>query len=473
LIAYTYDVNNQRISKNVNGVVERYVLDQNQIALVFDGQGVQKSRYLYGNQVDQVLAEETGTSVRWFLADEQGTIKDVVDNVGTAIDHIAYDSFGRIVNQTSAIDLRFAYTGREWDGEAGQYYYRARYYDPMIGRFISEDPLGFGGGDTNIYRYVDNSSTNHTDPSGLKCDCKKGFFEQLGARLRNAAVGSLTGAAGGATTGAIAGGVVGSFAGGVGAAPGAVTGAGAGAVEGAIQGGISGLLEDPCASLQDVALNGGLNGGLGGLGKGYSAAKAAAARAAAKEAEALAAAAKRVCCFVAGTLIQTIDGEKAIEDIKIGDWVLSDDPNTPGGIEYKQVLQTFNHDTTNLVDIFINGEKITTTDTHPFWVQDVGWVAARDLNAGTHLQTKTESWLAIDVALGGAGQRVLEFDLQTNFDGSDLAVLPTIGWLSTWLMPMACLCRSMVKDPPIYRCLLMVSRELRLSLVWYSLMAAM
>jgi hypothetical protein len=99
-----------------------------------------------------------------------------------------------------------------------------------------------------------------------------------------------------------------------------------------------------------------------------------------------------------------IDGEKSIaplapksiEDIKIGDWVLSDDPNTPGGIEYKQVLQTFNHDTTSLVDIYIGGEKITTTNTHPFWVQDVGWVAARDLDAGTHLQTKTESWLAID-----------------------------------------------------------------------------
>jgi hypothetical protein len=95
-------------------------------------------------------------------------------------------------------------------------------------------------------------------------------------------------------------------------------------------------------------------------------------------------------------MIQTIDGEKAIEDIKIGDWVLSDDPNTPGGIEYKQVLQTFNHDTTSLVDIYIGGEKITTTDTHPFWVQDVGWVAARDLNAGTHLQTKDESWLSIN-----------------------------------------------------------------------------
>jgi RHS repeat-associated protein len=140
--------------------------------LVFDGQGTQKQRYLYGTVVDQVLAEESAVGVRWFLANEQGTIKDVVDNTGTVIDHITYDSFGRIVGQTSAVDLRFAYTGREWDGETGQYYYRARYYDPTVGRFINEDPLGFGAGDTNIYRYVGNSSTNAIDPSGLvSCDC--------------------------------------------------------------------------------------------------------------------------------------------------------------------------------------------------------------------------------------------------------------------------------------------------------------
>jgi RHS repeat-associated protein len=167
-IGYTYDVNNQRIGKNVDGAVERYVLDRNQIALVFDGSGVQKSRYLYGTQTDQVLAEETGANLRWFLADEQGTIKDVVDNTGAVIDHISYDSYGRIVNQTNPLDLRYAYTGREWDGETGQYYYRARYYDPTVGRFINEDPLGFGAGDTNIYRYVGNSPTNAVDPSGLE-----------------------------------------------------------------------------------------------------------------------------------------------------------------------------------------------------------------------------------------------------------------------------------------------------------------
>jgi RHS repeat-associated protein len=167
-IEYTYDVNNQRIGKKIDGVVtERYVLDRNQIALVFDGQGVQKARYLYGTQVDQVLAEESGTQVRWFLADHQGTVKDVVDNTGVVIDHIIYDSFGRIVSQTNPIELRFAYTGREWDGETGQYYYRARYYDPANGRFISEDPIGFASGDTNLTRYVFNSPLSLTDPSGL------------------------------------------------------------------------------------------------------------------------------------------------------------------------------------------------------------------------------------------------------------------------------------------------------------------
>jgi Pretoxin HINT domain len=99
---------------------------------------------------------------------------------------------------------------------------------------------------------------------------------------------------------------------------------------------------------------------------------------------------------VAGTLIQTRDGEKAIQDIQIGDWVLSDDPSTPGDIEYKQVLQTFNHETNYLVDVYIGGEKITTTENHPFWVKDVGWVAARDLGAGAQLETKGESWLGVE-----------------------------------------------------------------------------
>ena len=60
----------------------------------------------------------------------------------------------------------FRYTGRELDSETGLYYYRARYYDPSVGRFISEDPINFIGG-TNFYRYVGNSPLDFVDPFGL------------------------------------------------------------------------------------------------------------------------------------------------------------------------------------------------------------------------------------------------------------------------------------------------------------------
>jgi RHS repeat-associated protein len=66
----------------------------------------------------------------------------------------------------SSVGFRFGFTGRELDSETGNYYYNSRYYDPQVGRFISEDTVGFGGGDTNLYRYVGNSPTNYTDPSG-------------------------------------------------------------------------------------------------------------------------------------------------------------------------------------------------------------------------------------------------------------------------------------------------------------------
>jgi RHS repeat-associated protein len=168
-IDYVYDGNNQRIGKRIDGAVtERYVIDRNQIALVFDGAGVQTHRYLYGTQIDQVLADEIGFSTNWMLGDNQGSIRDVVDSNGSLINHVVYDSFGKVQSQSNAgYDLRFGYTGREQDNETGLNYYRARYYDASNGRFISEDPIGFGGRDTNLYRYVRNSPTNFIDPSGL------------------------------------------------------------------------------------------------------------------------------------------------------------------------------------------------------------------------------------------------------------------------------------------------------------------
>ncbi|MFN6103962.1 MAG: RHS repeat-associated core domain-containing protein, partial [Planctomycetaceae bacterium] len=102
-----------------------------------------------------------------------GTIRDLVQynaatGTTTVVNHVRYDTFGQIVSQTnSQFQPWFAYTGREWDPAVGLYVYRARWYDPRAGRFLSEDPLGFAAGDVNLNRYVGNGATLWVDPSGM------------------------------------------------------------------------------------------------------------------------------------------------------------------------------------------------------------------------------------------------------------------------------------------------------------------
>jgi RHS repeat-associated protein len=179
---YTYDVYNRRIAKSVDAdgdgaesaEVERFVYDGEDISLVFDGDGNQTHRYLHGVFVDQIIADDRGNGeVLWALTDNLGTVRDVVNSDGVVVNHITYGSFGQITSETNpAVDFRFGYTGRELDGETGLYYYRARYYNPTTGRFLSEDPISFNAGDANLYRYVGNSPSNYIDPYGLQSELR-------------------------------------------------------------------------------------------------------------------------------------------------------------------------------------------------------------------------------------------------------------------------------------------------------------
>ncbi|WP_228055720.1 putative Ig domain-containing protein [Lusitaniella coriacea] len=101
-------------------------------------------------------------------------------------------------------------------------------------------------------------------------------------------------------------------------------------------------------------------------------------------------------CFVAGTKVLTTEGMKNIEDIRVGDWVIADDPTTPGGIEKRQVLDTFVREATELYDLYVDGEVISTTGEHPFWTPDKGWVEAKDLVVGDLLQTDEETFVDVD-----------------------------------------------------------------------------
>jgi RHS repeat-associated protein len=93
----------------------------------------------------------------------------VVDDSGTVLNHVVYDAFGGVTSQTDeSVVFRYGYTARELDAESGLQYNRARYLDSFTGKFISEDPIGFGGGDANLYRYVFNQPITHLDPDGLQ-----------------------------------------------------------------------------------------------------------------------------------------------------------------------------------------------------------------------------------------------------------------------------------------------------------------
>jgi RHS repeat-associated protein len=95
-----------------------------------------------------------------------------------------------------------AFTGREWDPETNLYYYRARYYDPKVGRFISEDPIGFDGG-VNFYGYADAGPTTATDPSGLLSD-PGGTYTRMLTKAFTRGAGAGAGAAGLVMGGALA-----------------------------------------------------------------------------------------------------------------------------------------------------------------------------------------------------------------------------------------------------------------------------
>ncbi|MEK6669519.1 MAG: RHS repeat-associated core domain-containing protein, partial [Pseudomonadota bacterium] len=100
-----------------------------------------------------------------FHHDQVTSTTAVTGHNGGTTQSVNYAAFGAVQSSTGSSPNRLKYTGREDDGN-GLLYYRARYYDPAIGRFISEDPMGFASGDMSFYVYAANSPIDNNDPTG-------------------------------------------------------------------------------------------------------------------------------------------------------------------------------------------------------------------------------------------------------------------------------------------------------------------
>ncbi|MBW1644893.1 MAG: PKD domain-containing protein [Deltaproteobacteria bacterium] len=166
--SYIYDGLDRRIVATINGQTVLTAYDGDHAWADFDAVGNLITRYLFGDGPDALIARsQSNGEIGWYLADKLSTVRDLIDTNGMLLNHVDYNSFGGIIAQMD-IDKgdRFLFTGREYEPTSGLYFYRTRYYDPFLGRFLSEDPLKFDGGDLNLYRYVNNSPLNGTDPTG-------------------------------------------------------------------------------------------------------------------------------------------------------------------------------------------------------------------------------------------------------------------------------------------------------------------
>jgi RHS repeat-associated protein len=163
VVNFKYDALSRRSERNVNGTVwTKFTYDGQDVMLDQNSDGT-TVRYLNGLGIDNKLRMQNGTTVSYFLSDHLGSTTAQTDATGNITNSASYDGFG---NSTNNLLTRYQFTGREVDADLGVQYNRARFYDAKLGRFISEDPIGFRGGTANLFEYVNGNPIMGTDPTG-------------------------------------------------------------------------------------------------------------------------------------------------------------------------------------------------------------------------------------------------------------------------------------------------------------------
>jgi RHS repeat-associated protein len=431
-VRYRYDALGRRVQRYFVGGKEntKFIYDGDDV-LVDDNNGT-LTKYINGDGTDEKLSQTTGSTVRYFLADHLGSTNALTDASGNITSSASYDSFG---NTTDNLNTRYRFTGREYDDFTGLHYYRARWYDSNLGRFISEDPIGLAGG-INSYGYVGNNPLGATDSSGLDAE-----FDQKVWQAQQDLIEALQ-------------------------AP-IEFGIGAGDY---VTMGISRKIrqwqgiDDPnldcsvayqagqwTAFAIDMATNvGGLVKGAGKfigrriLKRGLKEAGEEAVELGLKEC---------LRCFEAGTEVQTDEGLKPIEKIAAGDKVLSYNEKT-GLLEYREVLQKFTRYADDVYSLQIEGETETlgVTSEHPFFVRtykardnlfanddDGEWKETQNLQVGDEIKLANGTWARVfKVEFKGAGQ-VYNFTVagNHNYFVGDLRLLTHNGVCDPTKLPLS------------------------------------
>jgi RHS repeat-associated protein len=168
-VTYTYDPSGRRIEKDVDGDTTTYVYDGGNVIAEYDDNGDLAGKYIHGARVDELLCMihvADSNAVYYYHYDGLDSVVALSNSYGNSSYSYEYSAFGQPVGSDPNFTANpYLFTGRRFDYETGLYYYRARYYNPYIGRFLQTDPMGYDDG-INWYVYCGNNPLNYIDPTG-------------------------------------------------------------------------------------------------------------------------------------------------------------------------------------------------------------------------------------------------------------------------------------------------------------------
>ena len=429
---YTYDGagNRTHVKVDTDGTITgntTYVADPespyHNIIMTKDSISGKTSLFTFAKEAVSV---ETSGRISYYRTDEKQSITEILSTTGKTESIITYDEYGKIENPEEAGKSGniFAYTGHVYEESTGLYYAKARYYDGETGRFLSMD--SYQGNiqnpsTLNPYIYASHNPFKYMDPSGhilVETVAKLGtgaLFDMGMQLVANYYFNEKTAGNFKASFDKIdwlqvtASGVQSLFTFRSKSLTAAITGLGDVIVNWMKQGKkyscgkalrdfAFGFLSDLAAryvckygkkavakGMEKMGVNSAKIKKLTGIDLASSKSGTKAKRKYKKVSKVKVSAG---ACFVAGTLIKTREGSKYIEDIRCGDYVLAQDPDT-GEVAYKEVVETFVRETDRTVHVKAGEVEIETTREHPFWVEGKGFVQAGNLQCGDALRLAT------------------------------------------------------------------------------------
>ena len=156
-----YDAEGLRHEIEENGRLVSFIFSDREV--VAEREKESTIRYIRGYDI-VCSNSECARMYYHYVCDEDGSTSHVLDETGNVLNQYEYDAFGNLIKVQEEVTNRFLYVGQQYDAITMQYYLRARYYNPVVARFMQEDT--YRGDGLNLYVYCQNNPVGHYDPSG-------------------------------------------------------------------------------------------------------------------------------------------------------------------------------------------------------------------------------------------------------------------------------------------------------------------